>query len=719
MGISPKYLKNRFCLHLLTFFALLGLGMQTFAQQEEIVQRSENGWYLSPKGEIHIMIVYAEIDFDSSYGHLNPVKNPEGTVGWKTGKLPNWKQWAVSKTDEEKGFLTKYFRQASFGQFKVTGDVLDSMITIPISSIRDTKGRVVETESFAGNFYKKAVVEKLNSIKEPKFLFGSQLSDFDRWSYSGYGKEQQEVPNGKIDLVMIIWRNIHVVGLGEMSGFVSAGNYGNLWGMDTDMYSMFKTESMLPTIVMRHEFSHMLYGGNNFHTAGGGVGTRTFITTAGGYSNMSAADCFSPTWNGWDRERLGWKNPENTYLLNARCAKTGEDVNGDLVYGQELCANGEYILRDFATTGDVIKIKLPHLPGDVRNQYLWIENHQKVEGMVDHENIVPKGLFAYIQVGKDLRAGRNIFGGVNNYLWPLVAHGNYDFEFNPENNGWYMYQSKANSLTGYNYEMRAIVDLDKDDKIRITQDIAPKTEHVLPQKLFIEGKEVPKEFFTYIQYPMFGTLEMPFRPDLHSKIGISYNPAATPVYSHSGQAPQKDDNRRIYLNGISVEVLKMDSTGEMKVKIRWDDFDIVDDLRWCGDILLKEKVNIKRGKSISLDQGYSVQVAKAVQKINGESVFAEPTIFELDSGSTINLERYANLWVKAGSSLFIRKGATLNFDNFANITIERGGYIFIEEGAKITFGKKGSRIYWQDKSNAMEINPLFKKRIENLQPWKP
>ena len=701
---------------LIALFASIGVA---FAQPAAApVQRSENGYFMSPNGELHIMVVYAEIDFDSSYGHLSPVKNPKGTVGWKKGKLPNWKQWAVSKTSSEKGWLTKYFRQASFDQFKVTGDVLDSIITIPLSSIRDKRGKVVETESFANNYYRRAVINKINSITEPKFLFGSELKEFDRWTYNGSGKENTEAPNGKLDLVMIVWRNLHVYGMGEMSGFVTQGNYGNLWGMDTDMYSMFKTESMLPMVVMRHEFSHMLYGGNNFHTAGGGVGTRTFITTAGGYSNMSAADTYSPTWNGWDRERLGWKNPENTYLLNAKCANTGEDVNGELVYGEELCGKGEYILRDFVTTGDVIKIKLPHLPGHVRNQYLWIENHQRLEGMVDHDKVVPKGLFAYVQVGKDKREGRNIFHGVNNYLWPLIAHGNYDFDYNAENKGLYLYQSKANPLTGYNYEVRPIVDLNNDDKIRVTQDVNPKTEHVFPAMLFIEGREVEKDYFTFGQYPMFGTKEMPFRPELHNKIGISYNPAPTPVYSHSGAHPQKDDNRRIYLNGISIEVMRMDSTGDMKLKIRWDDFDIVENVRWCGDILLKEEVNVKRGKSISLDQGYSVQVTKAVQKIDGESVFAEPTILEIDSGATLRLGKFANLWIKSGSSLFIEKGATLEMENNSNINIERGGHLFIEEGAKVQIGKKNSSIFWQDSNTPQGVNPLFKDRIEGLVPKK-
>jgi M6 family metalloprotease-like protein len=689
-------------------FWLPGLPLSAQPDNE---QRSENGWYMAPYGRLHILVVYAEMKFDSGYQRLDPVKNPEGTLGWKAGKLPNWKQWCVSKAPEEDGWMTKYFRQASFGKFQVTGDVLDSIITIPISSVRDARGKIVETESFASNHYRQAVVKKLNDIQNPRFLFGSKLSDFDRWTYGGTGLRSTEKPNTKIDLVMIIWRNIHVVGLGEMSGYVNPGDFGNLWGMHTDMYSMFKTESMLPMVIMRHEFSHMLYGGNNFHTANGGVGTRTFLSTVGGWSNMSASDACSPTWNAWDRERLNWGNPDNQYVLSTRCADTGEEQNGDMVYGQDQCFAGEYILRDFVTTGDAIKIKLPHLPDKVRNQYLWLENHQRVDGMVDHDKVLPKGLYAYIQVGKDDRVGKYVFAGPCNYLWPLVAQGSYDFDYNPATKGLYLKQSRANPFTGYTYFARHFVDADGDGKLRITQDVTPKSEYLLPEKLFVEGREMPEEFCSFMKYVQFGTKETPFLPELHPKIGIAHNPSGTPIYSHSGQKPAADDNRRIYLNGLSVEVLEQRPDGSIKIRIRWDDFDVPTNVRWCGDIVLKEKVILKNGGTISLEQGYSPQVTEAVQKIDGVNVFAEPTIMEVDSGALLKLERFSNLWIKAGSTLLIRKGARVEMANKSAIVVERGGYVFVEEGALVKQGNQESGIIFQSGQVENSVNPRFTKRV--------
>jgi M6 family metalloprotease-like protein len=699
---------------LLAAWILGCVAQSAWAQKPEPeVSRAENGWFMSPYGRIHILVVYAEMKFDSTYGYLDPVKDPEGTIGWKVGKMPNWKQWVVAMTPEEDCWMTKYFRQASFGKFQVTGDVLDTIMTVPITSVRDARGNIVVQEAFAGNFYKQTLLKQVNGIENPKFLFGSRLTDFDRWTYKGNGLANEEKPDGKIDLICVVWRNIHVVGLGDASGYVSPGDFGAVFGMHTNMYSMFATPSMLPMVIMRHEFSHMLYGGNNFHTANGGVGTRTFISTVGGWSNMSASDACSGTWNAWDRERLQWGNPDNQYVLSTRCADDGVEHNGDMVYGQDLCFAGEYILRDFATTGDAIKIKLPHLPKGVRNQYLWLENHQRLDGIVDHDKVLPKGLYALIQVGKDDRSGKNVFGGFCNYLWPLVGQGNYDFGYDPKTKGLLLDEELANPLTGYTYFVRHMIDLDNDHKLRITADQVPKTEYVFPEKLFVEGKEIPAEFFSFVQYPHFGTKETPFLPDLHPKIGIAYNPAATPIYSHSGTKPLPDDNRRIYLNGLSVEVLEQRADGSLKIRIRWDDFDIPTNVRWCGDIVLREKVIVKRGGSITLDQGYSPQIAEKPQVIDGKDVFAEPTILEVDSGGLLKLEKFGNLWIKRGSTLLVRKGATVELANQAGILVERGAHIMVEKGAILKVGKRESGIhYTASDEKGYSVNGWFAKRVK-------
>ena len=683
--------------------------------------KSEHGWHIAPYGQLHVLVVFAEMNFDSTYGNLDPCK-PKGSWKWPAGRLPAWKKDLFSGKKNGDALMTQYFRQASFGNFTVTGDYLDTLITVNISDVRNHRNRVVTQEAFANNWYKRRVLAQVNAIEEPEFGFGSKLSDFDRWTFAGGGQPKIEEKNGKIDLIMLIWRNIHVANLGDHSGFVSPGNFGTVFGASTDMYSIFRTSNFRPDVICRHEFSHMLYGGNNFHTANGGVGSRMFIPTVGGYSNMSASDSYSKTWNAWDRERLGWKNPKNDYLLQAICAETGKPFETNLEYGQELCGDGTFILRDFIDHGDVIKIKLPYLPDGKRNQYLWLENHQIREGNYDHPKREAPGLYTYITVGKDTREGKGVFGDNNNYLWPIAAEGNYDFILGGEKKQHLILDSRrSNPFTGYNYLMRIVTDKDGDGQIRVTNDIRPKTEYTLPNKLIVNGREMPESYFTYQTYPIFGTRGIPYRADTAwSKMGISHNPAAVPVLTHSGarSVPQRD-NRRIYLNGLSIEVLEQRRNGDMVVKIRWDDHDIVKPVRWCGDILSQEKINVRSGSSITLDQGYTVQEVRFVQELKGEKVFAKPTVMELAAGSELILNEFSQLWVKEGSSLIIRKGAKVVIAKNAGIEIDNGAYLYVEEGAEIEYQHRKSKIVRKDGGVFQDLNPLIKEAFLDLEAVDP
>lgn len=696
----------------LTLSAVPQTAKGQFAEQQTL-----HGWNIAPYGRLHIMVVFAEMEFDSGYAKLDPVKKPEGSWKWKSGKMPTWEKDLIAPEPGGDAWMTNYFRQASFGKFQVTGDYLDQVIRVKISEVRDSRGKIVTQEPFGNRHYKQALLRKVNAIENPKFAFGSKLEDFDRWGRGRAGMPKEETPNGRTDLIMIVWRNIHVHNLGNMSGFVTPGDFGNVFGRSTDMYSIFVTHCFLPRVIMRHEFSHMLYGGNNFHTANGGVGSRTWMPTVGGWSNMSGSDACSPTWNAWDRERMGWQNPDNAFLLSTRCARDRREVDGRMAYGEALCNDGEYILRDFASTGDAIRIKLPHLPDNIKQQYLWLENHQRREGMIDHDKAMVKGLYAYITAGKDLLTGAKAFSGENNYLWPLVGHGSYDFGFSKEAGDALLLDSdRQNPFTGYTYLMRIMDDIDQDGKLRITTDVRPRTEYHLPRKLVVDGDTMPKEYFSYQTYPIFGTKDVAFNAAKHPKIGLSHNPAATPLYTFSGpRGPTAADNRRIYLNGISVEVLGTDARGDMRIKIRWDDYDVVQDVRWCGDILSKETLRIQSGVNVVLDQGYSPQVSVAVQTIDGKQVFAEPTVMELDSESLLEIQSRGSLRVRKGSTLIIRAGARVNIADRGSIVVSPGGYLYIEEGADIRLQGRNAKIQLQGDAKS-GIHPMHLATYEGIGP---
>ena len=711
---------TRLTLLLILIPLFLGVGNGLAAQNgtdapKEV--RAEHGWHLSPQGRLHVLVIFAEINFDSIWGNLDPTPQG-GNKRWKAGELPVWKDEMFDPRPglpNSKGYMTKYFDQASFGTFQVTGDYIKDVITINISDVRDRNNKVKVREAYGNGLYRQTVINKVNAMGSLQTASGGSEWDFDRWTYTSTGVKNESKPNKKYDMVMLIWRNIHVRNLGNNSGFAQRGSIGNLFGRGSDASAVFRVSDNFPEVIMRHEFSHLLYGGNNFHTASGGAGARTFMASAGGWSNMSNGDCCSRVWNGWDRERMQWKNPENDYLLNAVCASTGKDVNGELAYGEPICNGNVVMLRDFVTSGDVLKIKLPHIPEGKKNQYLWLENHQIRKGKIDHHRL-RKGLYGFIQAGKDQRKGKGVFGGTNGYTWPLVAAGNYDFDYNTQAERFELDTDKQNPLTGYNYIMRHPYDLNGDGKILLATDMGTRTEYIWGKEVECDGNALGEDYFCYKTCPIFGIHEMGFSPYDHNKIGLSYNPPATNLYTFkSPGGASSADVRRIYLNGISVELLREDEQGNIYLKIRWDDFDLVQDLRWCGNLLLSEKINITAGKTLTLDQGYSPQVPIAPQVIDGKNVFAKPTVLEVAKGAEISLERNAKMVVKRGSTLLIRSGSKVRFEKKSSIEVEPGGYIFLEKGAEVRMNGKdaGFRL---NRDIKLGVNPMLLDDLAALGP---
>lgn len=107
---------------------------------------------------------------------------------------------------------------------------------------------------------------------------------------------------------------------------------------------------------------HAFFGGNNWHS-GTGAGYHTFIgrTEPWGLTSQISGNGMSYSVCGYDRWFLGWNNPpDKNLLISAKDPLTSNEVNTDLniISNQNSTIDGIYILRDFVTTGDAIRIKL-------------------------------------------------------------------------------------------------------------------------------------------------------------------------------------------------------------------------------------------------------------------------------------------------------------------------------------------------------------------------
>lgn len=683
---------------------------------KSVAQNTEYGRWATNKGTLRVLYVFAEVIDDPAYSSINE-------PNWQAGQMPNnpndYFDNEFTSAENIHGFMTDYFYQASCGQasddpFIVLGDYVNQVIQIPYAQ--------------AGYYTYDKVISALDNLPGTDITTARghtiNSSDFDNWKDYSNGFQKINSQDEYIDMIMIIWRVNSQLSPGSSSGYVNVGSYTQSLKNKTGFndYSEFVSHNSDAFKIMRHEFSHSLYGGNNFHTAGAGKGQRTFISSLGGYSNMSSWDNCSQSWNSWDRWRMGWKNSTKQHLISALDANNNNaEVNLESFSLQNNPNGGEYIIRDAGKTGDCIRIKLPYLTSPVANQYLWLEN-QAVLNRFNFSSSDRLGLYAYIQVGKDDKSFVNDYLP-GNYLYFLPASGRHDFVYDFEQSMITVDPELQNPLTGYHFLMQHGLDTGNDGSIA-----GGTSELFLPQNVTIDGQ-------TTTHYTTFGNSTDPFKLSGNSKLNISSNPTTATIQTYNFSSHDnslESDNNVIFLNGLSVEILEenVDGDGAVKVKVRWDNFNIENDVRWTGNIKLSPNpfnpnpttinpsyyaLNVLGGKTVLLDRGLSpTREDNTGVDGNGKYLFTDPTNFTLlensfmhleensnlivDNGTTVTMENNtrlevhsnSNVVVKNNSNLLVKAGSTLSLHPSANVIVESGSTITVEEGAIVYLGEAAS-----------------------------
>ncbi|MGB6035239.1 MAG: hypothetical protein WBG42_03150, partial [Cryomorphaceae bacterium] len=390
---------------------------------------SENGWVLPARGTMRVLMVFVEVEHD-----VDPSEDdfPNGHENWKVNELPEYKDdiFNVFEGEDSLKALTRYYKECSFGALTVLGDYYPEVITVKQSDIGRNKTKIL-----------KAVVESLNSAEK---LTTRNLSfeDFDFWqdeSSRGVRKIPSTEFNG-VDHLMVFLRNFSAIQ--SANGQASSSSGGKVGGLSTDSYSIFGGGKGMPFKILKHEFNHLLIGGNNFHSGGGNsFNFRSYLPALqGGWSMMGAANSAFLTPSAWDRYWLGWKPKENDYLISAR-DEEGQEVNGDIKSEK---GTQTYVLRDFIATGDVLRVKLPFIPDDEFPQWIWLENHTTYAhngsptDVFNYEHVdcikpALPGLYLMRQIDANVKEGSKIYSNVYaDYLKPLPANGAFDFVWDDE-----------------------------------------------------------------------------------------------------------------------------------------------------------------------------------------------------------------------------------------------------------------------------------------------
>lgn len=654
---------------LLFFFVFLGLWPAR-------CQESQNGYWLPSKGAIRIFLVYAEV--------VNDPDEPGFIRSWEPGKMPRnpgyFFDHELKQGKQAEGILTKYYQQASFGEFQVLADYYPRLISIDFNRL---KGRGF-----------KQILDTIMKQTGNDILTANGYSvnagDFDFFSLaSGHGKPKISKPDSLLDMVMVIWRVNSKITKSSSGGYCMPYHmrypFKSMNGFMA--YSYFVNEGASNYVILRHEFSHLLLGGNNFHTGGSGAGPKSFMSSAGGYAMLSSWDRSSQVYNAFDRRRLGWKPRENQYQISARDPATGNEIEGDLTYRQDFShGSNEFLVRDFVGTGDAVRIELPYLQepsGEVQKQWLWLENHQKQKGNMDHGKASRKGIYAFIQVGKESLRGRGTYDGNCNYTWPLSAMGNHDMLIDEKAELYHVNDELQNPFTGYNNLILGAWDLkDKDG-------IIYRDELFFAKNMKMNGDYPDPTIYELDTYPLFGTARDAFLPG--DRIGIDQNPAAAPLLTYRTSASQRSrpgapansDNRIIHLNGIAIDILEQLEDGSIRIRISWEENHLQSDVRWCGNIHLHERLEIDNKVSLLVDLGLTPQKPKDPILFMGQQIFADSSSLVLQPSSKLVLGKRSTLIINNGSTLSLQEGSEIEIGRRGSIIIQPSAKIRVMKGAAI------------------------------------
>ncbi len=640
-------------------------------------QESRNGYWLPVEDTLRIFLIYAEV--------ANDPDEPGTYNGWVPGELPPnpgyFFDHRLPAGQEPGGVITRYYHQASFGRYIVLADHYPELVSIDFEKVRQRGFEQVLDSIIRRN---PADIVTANG-------YSVNRGDFDMLTTErGYGYPKKHEPDSMIDMLMLIWRVNSKMTRSTSAGYCVPGKrrlrFGAMKGMNS--YSTFVNKGAANYVILRHEFSHLLLGGNNFHTGGSGAGVRTFMSSAGGYAMLSSWDRCSQVYSGFDRRRLGWKHPGHLYRISARDPLSGREVPSDLAYGQDFPhGSNEFVLRDFVRTGDAVRIELPYLQAgndQVHRQWLWLENHQQAEGMLDHAGALRKGITAYIQVDKESLTGSGVFGGIANYTWPLSAFGNYDFRIDEEAEMARIYKESQNPLSGYNNLIFGAYDLGEKDGMIYRDEL------FLIKNLLVDGVYPDSSEYSIGTYPMFGTSRDVFLPG--DRIAIDENPAPLPVLTYRTSssnrsrpmAPAPYDNRSIHLNGIAVELLEEMADGSIRIRIRWDERNLASDVRWCGDIHLHEDLFLEKRTRLLVDLGLTPQKPADPIEFKGQQVFSDPSLLALEPGSRLVLGKRSSLVVENLSTLLLKAGSELNLERGSRLIVRETALLRALDGSQIT-----------------------------------
>ena len=621
-----------------------------------------------------------------------------------------------------KGKMTLLYQESSFDSLQITGDFV--IVNIKESRILN------DSLPFKSRNIINAAIDLIN-INGLQTIYGHNA--FEDYYYSN-------AMDSTLGGVNFYFRNITKNYGGYDMGQGSSGNSYNFnrikienkyynFGYITSQCVGTSNIALSIKSITTHELSHALFGSNYSHTSGGNhhgsLFGMPFFTIQGGYGLMGGFDSGLVSTNGYERLRMHWKNPASPYYISAKDTLNIYNLNSDISKSD---GNTSFILRDFITSGDVIRIKLPYKDSIYSsNQYIWLENHQidknnKLDFLMysNTASCRPKGsdgIYSYYQVGRDTLTGS--FLSVyriheRDNLKIIPAEGYWDFIINNETypvnciagGGLINYthiRTSENPFNGYQDQERTLFPPDDEDTLSFFH------EKMMWRKKIAESIND--------SLPRLGDNRDAFH--YYSKINMGTNPSTCNAKTYYNSVfyeyfngvlidslflyDSHRNNQTTYLTGLSIEMIPLlDNT--YRVNIRWDDYDVRNDAIWTGNICLKESLFLNSGKTIYLKQNKTVALpfrnpetgyfadftnfrcdtnSIFVLNPNATLLIDEKSIFNIDSSASFIMMDSSFLQITGGSVCYVKKGSNLVVHNHAEIIVDSLSVLYIEDTVKI------------------------------------
>lgn len=674
------------------FFCFCSLVIQ--AQNSSI-----NGEVFTPKGDLRVLIIFA------GFKGFDQAQNMEA---WKSeNEFPDYvldgkcDELFFSDTAQFNNYpspnnmsISRLFYEMSKNKrpFRMMADVYPSRINIE------------PTQNRSWGSMNLSVIQKLKETN-PNFDWSPYDQRTNRPEYQF--DNSISLPDGKPDYIIVCYRYdkswSHQPNPNMNSWLGSGGGISVLEGVYdfkfNDKYTISSDGFHMNTVgvkeaesfrrLFQHELGHELLSCPHHFGTGNTLGAYFRTCNMGWGTSVNSSSCTRLV-NSWESWMMGWI-----------------DIKHDLSNYKE---NGIYEIDDYATTGEVIRIKIPN----TKTQYAWIENHQlksiydqsRWTGSLENKPIgndgmsnIDTGLFIYIEDMMPEREKIKTYlvsdmNAVNGAKF-LNANGNWDYIASPEytkswaeywNNVLYVFdRTEENPYDGINPFLNYRFDANKDGRIENQHNFngAFNSE----QFSIVKEKAGDSSFLFYGNHASSSPQALKYRR-VHSfvvgdTLSMSHNPPLTnnPKYNLA-----KASQEATYINGLRIQVLSVQD-GKYTLRINFDNNQVHKDLRLSGNLILANientdiDFNVQKGVTVKVNKSNTINTLKS----NG-GTFINETQWLIDS-AFVQLNENAKLQVEDSSVVMANNKSKIILIK-SEIKLNDKGNITFEEGSELIFDKK-------------------------------